>query len=269
MADYRLRGHRRYPNKPMRQVVIYLRPSKSPLVYQDTFNLENSFHRFQVLRIWEQPTETFLGAPGLLPFAVLSQTADPVATLQQVSQRLQALSPGDPLPENLTASTTILAGLLLDQELIQSILRRDVMRESSVYQAILAEGRQEGLMEGIKEGIKEGLAQGLAQGLTQGLTQGISQGINEGLNQGISQGISQGRTEEAQKLVLRLLRLRLELVPSGTLGVDPDRVMSRELELRLEQLSLVQWEALGEALLAFEKLEDLLAWLAAQKETGV
>ena len=147
MADYRLRGHRRYPQKPMRQIVIYLRPSRSPLVYQDTFELENTFHRFQVLRLWEQPTEAFLNAPGLLPFAVLSQTEDPEATLQQVSKRLQALSLKSSLEQNLTASTTILAGLLLDQDLIRSILRRDIMRESSVYQAILAEGRQEGLNE--------------------------------------------------------------------------------------------------------------------------
>ena len=222
MLDYRVRGHRRYPQKRMRQVIIYLRPSKSPLVYQDTFSLENSFHRFQVLRLWEQPTEIFLNAPGLLPFAVLSQTEDPVATLQEVYQRLQALPLEGSLEQNLTASTTILAGLLLDQELVRSILRRDTMRESSVYQAILAEGRQEGLQEGRQEGLNE----------------------------------------EALKLVLRMLRRRLRLLPSGTIALDATQVMPRELELRLEKLPLLQLEELGEALLEFEAIEDLIHWLA-------
>ena len=39
MADYRLRGFRRYPQKQMRQIVIYLRPTKSERVYQTCFEL--------------------------------------------------------------------------------------------------------------------------------------------------------------------------------------------------------------------------------------
>ena len=38
MADYRLRVFRRFPQKQMRQVVIYLRPSDSPLVHQTYFH---------------------------------------------------------------------------------------------------------------------------------------------------------------------------------------------------------------------------------------
>ncbi len=59
MTDYRLRGYRKFPHKRMRQVVIYLQPSDSELVYQTEFVLENSFHRFEVIRLWEQPTELY------------------------------------------------------------------------------------------------------------------------------------------------------------------------------------------------------------------
>ena len=230
MLDYRVRGYRRYPQKTMRQVLIYLRSSPSPLVYQDQFELENTSHRFEVIRLWEQPTETFLATPGLLPFAVLSRTEDPVATLQQVSLVLKNL-PNDPsIEQNLSTATTILAGLLLDDDRIHSILRRDSMRESSVYQAILAEGREEGL------------------------TQGLTQGLTRGLSQGLTQGLAQGRTEEALNLVLRMLRRRLK-------SVEPDCVISQELQTRLEGLSLLQLEDLGEALLEFEGMEDLLGWL--------
>lgn len=71
MADYRLRGYRRYEDKPMRQVVIYLKPTTSELVYQTSFTLENTQHDFQVIRLWEQPASLFLQYPGLLPFAAL------------------------------------------------------------------------------------------------------------------------------------------------------------------------------------------------------
>lgn len=45
-------------------------------VQQTTFTLERTHHEFDVIRLWEQPTEIFLRLPGLLPFVVLSQTSD-------------------------------------------------------------------------------------------------------------------------------------------------------------------------------------------------
>jgi predicted transposase/invertase (TIGR01784 family) len=50
MADYRLRGYRCYEDKSMRQVVIYLKPTTSELVYQTSFTLENTRHDFEVMR---------------------------------------------------------------------------------------------------------------------------------------------------------------------------------------------------------------------------
>lgn len=73
MLDYRLRTHRRFSEKTMRQVVVYLKPTNSPLAYQNRFELENTYHEFEVIRLWEQSPETFLSSPGLYPFAVLTQ----------------------------------------------------------------------------------------------------------------------------------------------------------------------------------------------------
>jgi predicted transposase/invertase (TIGR01784 family) len=47
MLDYRVRGHRRYPDKPMTQVVIYLQSTPSGLVYQTRFTLESTRHDFK------------------------------------------------------------------------------------------------------------------------------------------------------------------------------------------------------------------------------
>ena len=55
MLDYRTRMYRRYPDKSVRQVVIYLKPSGSDLVRQTTFEIPGTRHEFQVIRLWEQP----------------------------------------------------------------------------------------------------------------------------------------------------------------------------------------------------------------------
>lgn len=139
MTDYRLRVYRKFPHKKMYQVVIYLQPSQSELAWQTEFILEKTRHEFNVIRLWEQPTEIFLNSPGLLPFATLSQTEDKAATLEQVSQQLAKIENARN-QSNVAASTAILAGLVLDKELIRQLLRRDFMRESVIYQDILHEG---------------------------------------------------------------------------------------------------------------------------------
>jgi predicted transposase/invertase (TIGR01784 family) len=149
MADYRLRVYRRYPRKRMIQVVIYLRKTGSELVYQDTFTLENTRHQFTVIRLWEQPTDVFLSSPGLFPFAVLSQEENKVEILQKVARKVDNLSERR-VKANLSASAGILAGLVLKEQDIQRILRSDMMKESTLYQAILREGREEGREEGIE-----------------------------------------------------------------------------------------------------------------------
>ena len=142
MADYALRVFRRFPQKRLVQVVIYLRPTESELVQQTRFIANNLQHEFQVIRLWEQPTESFLQRPGLLPYAVLSQTPNRSGVLQEVAQAIDSLSePGQ--QANLAAATGILAGLVLDKPLIRRLLRREVMRESVIYQEWREEAQQD------------------------------------------------------------------------------------------------------------------------------
>ena len=60
MLDYRVRAHRKFPGKQMRQIVIYLTPTTSDLVSLTTFELESTHHEFEVIRLWEQPSSIFL-----------------------------------------------------------------------------------------------------------------------------------------------------------------------------------------------------------------
>jgi predicted transposase/invertase (TIGR01784 family) len=146
MADYRLRVFRRFPTKQMRQVVIYLTRSNSELVYQNVFEIPGTRHEFEVIRLWEQPTQSFLEARGLLPLAVLTQTSDAAQTLRQVAARIEAI-PELRVQSNVAASTGILAGLLLKRDFINQILRRDIMQQSVIYQDILQEGEQTGALK--------------------------------------------------------------------------------------------------------------------------
>jgi predicted transposase/invertase (TIGR01784 family) len=195
MLDYRVRGYRRSPHKEMRQIVIYLKPSTSALVYETTFTLSNTRHEFEVIRLWEQPMEVFLQSPGLLPFAVLSQGVDKAEVLRAVADQIDRIEMPQ-VQRNVAASTAILAGLVLKQETIQQILRSGTMRESVIYQDILAEGRAEGVALGLQEGRVEGQAE--------------------------------GRVTEGRTLILRLLNRRV-----GALPID---LQARLEGLSLEQL---------------------------------
>jgi len=117
MLDYRLRVYRRYPKKRMHQVVIYLKPTSSELVYQESFDIPKTRHEFQVIRLWEQPEELFWQSSGLLPLVVLSQTKDRRETLREVAQRIEQIEEHRQR-SNVAASTAILAGLVLDKKFI-------------------------------------------------------------------------------------------------------------------------------------------------------
>jgi predicted transposase/invertase (TIGR01784 family) len=151
MADYCLRIYRRFPDKQQRQVVLYLCQTGSPWVYQQEFRVAGLHHRFEVIRLWEQPSQVFLQYPGLLPFAVLGQSEDRVATLRQVAGAVEQLGEGQQ-QQDVAASSAVLAGLVLEKQMIQRILRREIMRESVIYQEWRAEAMAEGRAEGRAEG---------------------------------------------------------------------------------------------------------------------
>jgi predicted transposase/invertase (TIGR01784 family) len=153
LADYRLRVYRRFPHKRMRQIVIYLRPTESELVYQSVFEIPGMRYEFEVIRIWEQPTQPFLESTGLLPLAVLTQTLDQAQTLRQVAAKIEAISETR-LQSNVAASAGILAGLLLKRDFINQVLRRDIMQQSVIYQEWKEEFLQEGEQRGRAEGVQ-------------------------------------------------------------------------------------------------------------------
>ncbi|BAT56328.1 hypothetical protein NOS3756_53320 [Nostoc sp. NIES-3756] len=214
MLDYWVRLYRLY-RLPITQVVVLLLPPAPGTVIETIFSVENTRHEYRVIRMWEENPEQFLNDSALLPLAPLTATTQPQVLLEQVVQQVNQLEPTQ--RSEISAYTQILAGLKYRKDLIKQLFREGMMRESVIYQEILAEGEQIGEQRGEQRGLQIGEQRGL---------------------------------QRERSLILRQLQKRVGELP-------------QDVSDRLETLSLEQLENLGEALLDFTSLADLLLWLNA------
>jgi predicted transposase YdaD len=82
-------------------------------------------------------------------------------------------------------------------------------------------------------------------------TKVYQEALEEGREEGIAEGEQTGAVKEARSLILRQLSRRVGTLPAN-------------VEAQVQALALPQLEALGEALLDFGGLDDLMRWLRAQ-----
>jgi predicted transposase/invertase (TIGR01784 family) len=150
MLKYWVRLYEEY-RCPIEQVVIFLKRTNAPAVFTNTVEDTNTRHQYRVLRIWEQDPAPLLASPALLPLAILAASDSPNTLLEEVAARVAMIEePQQRL--NLSACVSVLAGLRFKEELIRQLFRKDIMRESVIYQEILQEGLQQGRQEGRQEG---------------------------------------------------------------------------------------------------------------------
>lgn len=142
MLDYWLRLYRQY-RCPIEQVIIFLKPTTSEAVFVNEFTATNTWHRYRVIRLWEQDPAPLLADNALLPLAALARTNSPRNLLQQVAAQVATIESAEQR-QNLAASVEILAGLRFEQNLINQLFREDIMKESVIYQQILQEGVRKG-----------------------------------------------------------------------------------------------------------------------------
>jgi predicted transposase YdaD len=113
---------------------------------------------YEVVRLWEQPVRRFLeGGLGTLPLASLCRLAGPQSleeALAPVLRRVVSRLEVEATPEErarLLAATYVLAGLRVTPPPVERLFQGvQSMKESSTYQAILAEGRIEGRLETLR-----------------------------------------------------------------------------------------------------------------------
>ncbi|MDB9306602.1 Rpn family recombination-promoting nuclease/putative transposase [Nodularia spumigena CS-591/12] len=149
MLDYWVRLYRLY-RLPITQVVVLLLPPKDNTEIPNAFHVENTRHEYRVIKMWEENPEPFLENAALLPLASLAASNQPQVLLEQIVQRVNQLETTQ-RPE-ISAYTQILAGLKFRKDLIRTLFREGMMRESVIYQEILEEGEQKGEQRGRLEG---------------------------------------------------------------------------------------------------------------------
>jgi predicted transposase YdaD len=160
---YNVLLHRRH-RLPVRSVVMLLRPEADRrsltglLEYHLPGDESYLAFRYRVIRLWQTPVESILqGGPGLLPLAPLASGADGhiESVIREMKRRVQAeVDEGE--ARDLWAATFVLLGLQYPSEFAAQLLRGVMsMKESSTYQAIIAEGRAEGRLQGLLQGKRE------------------------------------------------------------------------------------------------------------------
>ena len=81
---------------------------------------------------------------------MLTQTNNRIQTLTEVAKQIDNIEDRR-IQSNISAATAIISGLALKKEIIQRLLRSEIMRESVIYQEILQEGEAKGIAKGEAE----------------------------------------------------------------------------------------------------------------------
>jgi predicted transposase/invertase (TIGR01784 family) len=266
MLDYSVRLKRKY-GCSVEQVVIFLQETTNEVAFTEEYRDETTIHRYRVVRLWEQDSALFLANPALLPLAVLTQSSSPQALLQEVAEQVASIEDIDQR-QNIASCAGVLAGLRFEEDVIRQLFREDMMQGSVIYQSIRQEGKQEGKQEGLQEGLKQealtiavrllrrrfGEMETRITAKVQALSRKQLEELIENLLdfskiEDLEAWLEQQQQREREvNLIVRQLNRRLG-------EVEPALIE------RVRGLPIAQLEALGEALLDFSEVADLVAWL--------
>lgn len=112
MLDYWVRLYRQYETN-IEQVVIYLKPSTLPDVFINQFQVQNTSHKYRVIRLWEEKPELFLQSPALYPLAILAKSDQPEQLLQQIADQIAKID-NKRERNNVSTCVQLLAGIKFD-----------------------------------------------------------------------------------------------------------------------------------------------------------
>lgn len=143
---------------------------------------------FDVIKMWETPTEDFLqmGLRGLLPLLPLTREGKRRGVIETAISLLM-LPGGEPQGELLSLVYGF-ASLVLeskDQEWLdwRFAMLNDILRETPAFQKIAKEGLREGLEQGLQQGRIEGRVEGRVEGRIEGRIEGEKLGALKNLRQ--------------------------------------------------------------------------------------
>lgn len=153
MLDYWVRLFRD-TGLPVIQFVVLLTETNEEVPSE--FHAPNTWHRYNVIKMWEQDPEMFLQIPGLLPLATLACSDKPTHLLARIAEQAIQAQIADGSHE-LVGCVAVLAGLRFDRKLIYQLLPEELMQESVIYQDILHKGEIRGEIRGEWKGALKAL----------------------------------------------------------------------------------------------------------------
>ncbi|MBD2313153.1 DUF4351 domain-containing protein [Desertifilum sp. FACHB-1129] len=254
MLDYSVRLKRQYRCAVV-QVVIFLQETTNEVAFTEEYRDDTTIHRYRVIRLWEQEPVLFLASPPLLPLAILARTDSPEGLLAQVAEQVSLISDRKQR-QNISGCTEILAGLRFEKDLIRQFLREEMMRESVIYQDIWERSRKQEALAVVKRlldlrfgSVDLGLIERIQVLSVEQLEALVEVLFNRSEITDIEVWL-----EQEQRRVGEVTVIKRQLV--RRLGkIEP------AITEQIQKLSIVQLEALGEALLDFTEVTDLVAWL--------
>jgi len=145
MLDYRVRLRRAY-GKPVLSVVIWLTAVGYPgaghnRLEEVVCGQRQLVFEFAEVRLWELEPADYLaaGETALLPLVPLMGAQPSAEALAQAVTAVAAVSETAERAD-LYTGLSVLSALRYSRELIRSLIRREAMKESPIYQEILEEG---------------------------------------------------------------------------------------------------------------------------------
>ena len=237
------------------QVVIFLQETNNEVAFTEEYPDDTTIHRYRVVRLWEQEPAAFLASPALLPLATLAQTDSPQGLLAQVTEQVAKI-PDREQRQNISECTEILAGLRFEKDLIRRFLREDIMRESVIYQDIWEQSRKQEAFSVVRRlfslsfgEVDSSLIERVQVFPVKQLEALVEVLFNRSEIADLEVWLEQEQRREGEVTVIkRQLARRFGEVESALIQ-------------QIRKLSIVQLEALGEALLDFSELVDLVTWL--------
>jgi len=166
MLSYFTRIFERY-KLPVHSVVIYLNPDNAKNNIPDTFvhsinGKENLTFKYEILKLWEIDQNKIIdnNLYGLFPILPLAKyrTADEKENLAKCFDLVQKADiENDTLKADIYVCTGLLAGLRYPKELIDSLMKVEILEESVIYKDILNKGIEKGMEKGMEKGIEKGM----------------------------------------------------------------------------------------------------------------
>jgi len=152
---------------PVYPVVVYLNQTDENRTIQSEYmssiyNEDIMKFRYKVVKVWEIDSTRIIGNSLYGLFPIIPLTSHEIASekeyLETCFDLVQNVDIDDKvLKSEMLVCTSILAGLKYPKDMIKSLMKEEIMKESVIYQDILNEGKVEGKAEGKAEGMEESI----------------------------------------------------------------------------------------------------------------